>query len=245
MADLDTVIHELVAANRILANEGVVDAYGHVSMRHPHDPDLFLLSCSRSPELVVPEDIMTFRFDGTSADGRKDNPYLERFIHCGAYEANPEVMAVVHSHALAVLPFSISSVPLRPVIHTGTHAGEHIPVWDSQDKFGDTSMLVQNVEQGRDLALTLGKNRVALMRGHGFTAVGRSLGEVLKISIYLPQNAQVYMDALKLGGTIKCVTPGEIAIRDEGGPGGRELGRALDYWAHRAGCSHYLHYGKK
>lgn len=244
MAELDKVIHELVAANRILANEGVLDAYGHISIRHPHDPSLFLLSRSRSPELVEPDDIMTFRLDGSPADGRTDGPYIERFIHCGAYEANPEVMSVVHSHALAVLPFSISSVPLRTVIHTASHMGCDIPVWDSQDSFGDTGLLVQNMEQGRDLAKALGKNKVALMRGHGFTAVGRSMGEVLKISIYLPQNAQVYMDAIRLNGAIKCLSPGEVEIRDSFGPGGRELTRALDYWARRAGCSHYLNYEK-
>jgi len=244
MADMDRIIGELVAANRILANEGVVDAYGHVSVRHPEDPGLFLLSRSRSPEHVEPQDIMTFRLDGEPADGRKDAAYVERFIHCGAYEANAEVMAVVHSHALAVLPFSISSVPLVPVIHTASHIGPCIPVWDSQDRFGDTGLLVANMEQGRDLARTLGDNRVALMRGHGFTAAGRSLGEVLKISIYLPQNAQVYLDALRLGGSIKPVTKGEMEIRDSFGPGGRELQRAIDYWAQRAGCGHYLTYRK-
>jgi ribulose-5-phosphate 4-epimerase/fuculose-1-phosphate aldolase len=244
MTDLDQLINEVVAANRILAHEGVVDAYGHVSVRHPHDPNLFLLSRSRSPELVEPEDIMTFRLDGSPADGRTDGAYVERFIHCGAYEANPDVMSVVHSHATSVLPFTISSVPLKPVIHTASHCGGTIPVWDSQDKFGDTGLLVSDIDQGRDLARVLGDNKVALMRGHGFTAVGRSLGEVLKISIYLPQNAQVYMDAIKLGGTVKFVTPGEIAIRDSFGPGGRELKRAMDYWARRAGCSHYLEYKK-
>ena len=242
MADMNKVVNELVAANRILAHEGVVDAYGHISVRHPENPELFLLSRSRSPELVEPEDIMTFNLDGTPADGRTDGPYLERFIHCGAYEANPEVMSVVHSHALAVLPFSISDVPLKPVIHTASHVGADIPVWDIRDKFGDTGLLVQNMEQGRDLARALGKNRVALMRGHGFTAAGRSIGEVLKISIYLPQNAQVYLDALRLGGAVKHLSLGEIEIRDSFGPGGRELQRAIDYWAQRAGCSHYLTY---
>ncbi|MDP2357221.1 MAG: class II aldolase/adducin family protein [Beijerinckiaceae bacterium] len=244
MSDLDKVIGELVAANRILADQGVVDAFGHISVRHPHDPNLFLLSRSRSPEMVEPEDIMTFRFDGEPADGRTDGAYVERFIHCGAYEANREVMSVVHSHALAVLPFSISDVPMQTVIHTASHMGACIPVWDSQDRFGDTGLLVSNIEQGRDLARTLGESRVALMRGHGFTAVGRSLGEVLKISIYLPQNAQVYLDALRLGGKIKPLTRGEMEIRDSFGPGGRELQRALDYWARKANCSHYLEYKK-
>lgn len=119
--DLDQVIHELVAANRILANQGVVDAYGHVSVRHPHDKDLFLLSCSRSPELVEPADIMTYRMDGSPADGRKDNPYVERFIHCGAYEHDDKVMAVVHSHALAVLPLAHRHSHRKP--HGRTYSG--------------------------------------------------------------------------------------------------------------------------
>jgi HCOMODA/2-hydroxy-3-carboxy-muconic semialdehyde decarboxylase len=240
MPTLDDCIRELAAANRILAHNRVVDAYGHISVRHPSDPKRFLLSRSRSPELVEPEDILEFGLDGELADGRKDKPYLERYIHAGIYEANPEIMSVVHSHALEVLPFSISPVPLVPVIHTASHCGASIPVWDIQDNFGDTSLLVTNLEQGRDLAKKLGKQRVALMRGHGFAAAGRTLGEVLKVSIYLPQNARVLMDAMRLGGTFKALTPGEIEIRDSAGPGGRELDRAMEYWASKAGCSHLL-----
>jgi HCOMODA/2-hydroxy-3-carboxy-muconic semialdehyde decarboxylase len=131
-------------------------------------------------------------------------------------------------------------VPLVPVIHTASHCGASIPVWDIQDNFGDTSLLVSTLEQGRDLARKLGKQRIALMRGHGFAAAGRTLGEVLKVSIYLPQNARVLMDAMRLGGTFKALTPGEIEIRDSAGPGGRELDRAIEYWASKAGCTHLL-----
>ena len=149
-------------------------------------------------------------------------------------------MSVVHSHALDVLPFSISDVALRPVMHVASHCGAEIPVWDIADKFGDTNLLVTNREQGRDLARFLGQRRVALMRGHGFAAAGRTLGEVLKVSIYLPQNARVLMDAMRLGGKVKPLSAREIEVRDEAGPGGRELDRAMEYWAARAGCSHLL-----
>jgi HCOMODA/2-hydroxy-3-carboxy-muconic semialdehyde decarboxylase len=123
MADLDALINELVLANRILAGQGVVDAFGHVSVRHPEKPDRFFLSRSRSPELVEHEDIMEFGMDGQVTDGRTDPAYHERFIHAAVYEANPEINAVVHSHALDVLPFTISSVPLQPCIHTASQCG--------------------------------------------------------------------------------------------------------------------------
>ncbi|MGE3644449.1 MAG: class II aldolase/adducin family protein [Beijerinckiaceae bacterium] len=243
MSDLETVKNNLVAANRILAHEGIFDAYGHVSMRHPTEPDKMLLSRSRSPELVEPEDIMIFTFDGKPADGRSDPAYYERFIHCGIYEARPDIMSVVHSHASSVLPFSISDVKLVPVIHTAASCGCEIPVWDSETNFGATNLLVANVAQGRDLAKTIGpQGRAALMRGHGFTAAGRTLAEALRIAIYLPENAAVMMDAIKLGGRVKALTPGEMEIREAQGPDGSDIGRALAYWAKRAGCSHYLNY---
>lgn len=240
MPSTDALMREIAAANRILAHFDVVDAYGHISHRDPGNPGRFFLSRSKSPELVEPEDIMVFNLDGTIADGRDEKPYLERFIHAGIYEANPDIMSVVHSHALDVLPFSISTTPLVPVIHTASHCGAHIPVWDIADMFGDTGLLVTTLEQGRDLARTLGRNRVALMRGHGFAAAGRTIGEVLKVSIYLPQNARVMMEAMRLGGGVRPLSKREIEIRDEAGPGGRELDRAIEYWAAKAGASHFL-----
>ena len=245
MADLDEVINDLVLANRILAANGVVDAFGHVSVRHPHDAQRYLLSRSRSPELVEHADIMEFDLESRIADGRKDPAYHERFIHGGVYEAHPEINAVVHSHALDVLPFSLSDVPLRACIHTASQIGEEVPVWDIRDKFGDTGLLVATVDQGRDLAKCMGKNYAALMRGHGFTAAGRNLGEVLKIAIYLPQNARVQKEAMQLGGKVKYLSKGEIAERDAFGPGGKDLFRAMSYWAKQAGCEHMLEYKKK
>ncbi len=240
MTELEKAINELVIANRILAHEGVVDAYGHVSVRHPGDPGKYLLSRSRSPELVEHADILEFTLDSKPVGGRKDKIYLERFIHGALYEANPAIGAVVHSHAIETLPFGVTGVPLRPVIHGASSCGMHIPVWDISNKFGDTTLLVETHEQGQDLARCLGHGRMALMRGHGFAAAGRNLAEVLKISINLPRNARVLMDALRLGGEVKYLSEGEIAVREKFGPGGADVARAIEYWARRAGCGDLL-----
>jgi ribulose-5-phosphate 4-epimerase/fuculose-1-phosphate aldolase len=242
MNDLDFHIGQLVIANRILANEGVVDAYGHVSMRHPSHPERYLLAWSRSPELVERADIMEFTLDGNpvSDDGRA--PYLERFIHGAIYEARPDIHAVVHAHAEDVLPFSITTTPLRPVIHSGSFMGAHVPVWDIADTFGEqTNLLVTNMPQGRDLARCLGGNSVALMRGHGFAAAAQSLIEVVRMSVYVPRNARALMAAMRLGGEVKSLSQGEIAARAAGyKPYSVETWRAWEYWANRAGCGHLV-----
>src|SRR4029453_2180301 len=129
---------EVVIATRILANERVVDAYGHVSVRHPLDPTRYLLSRSRAPELVERGDGIEFDLEGGAGGGARP-PYLERFIHGAIYEARPDVQAVVHAHAEAVLPFTISTTPLRPVVHMASFVGPQLPVWDIRDRFGDTN----------------------------------------------------------------------------------------------------------
>jgi len=240
MTDLDRVLADLVIANRILAHEDVVDAYGHVSVRHPADPKRFFLARSLAPSMVGREDIMQFDLEGRPLEGDARQPYLERFIHAAVYEARPEVLAVVHAHAEAVLPFGISGAPLRPVIHSGSFMGEQVPVWDIRDKFGDTNLLVTSMPQGRDLALRLGTHNVSLMRGHGFVAAARSLIEVVRMSVYVPRNARVQMAALQLGA-VKALSPGEIAARNAGyKPQSPETQRAWEYWATRAGCGELL-----
>jgi HCOMODA/2-hydroxy-3-carboxy-muconic semialdehyde decarboxylase len=237
MADLARIVRDLVIANRVLANEGVVDAYGHVSVRHPDYPDRYLLACSKSPEWVEGGDIMEFSLDGTPirADGRP--LYLERFIHGAIYEARPDVHGVVHAHAEAVLPFTITRTPLRPVIHSGSFMGPEVPVWDIADAFGDTNLLVANMAQGRDLARGLGRHNVALMRGHGFAAAARSLIEVVRMSVYVPRNARALLAALPLG-EVKALSRGEIDARNAGyKPYSPETQRAWEYWARRAGCA--------
>src|SRR2546427_9132403 len=215
MTEIDLAIRNLVVANRILANEGVVDAYGHVSVRHPLHSERYLLSRSRSPELVERGDVMEFMLDGTPVGGDTRPPYPERFIHGALYEARPDVHAVVHAHAEAVLPFTITTTTLQPVIHSGSFMGAHVSVWDIRDNFGDTNLLVANMAQGRDLARCLGGDNVALMRGHGFAAAARSLIEVVRMSVYVPRNARALLAATGLG-PVTPLSPGEIAARAAG-----------------------------
>jgi ribulose-5-phosphate 4-epimerase/fuculose-1-phosphate aldolase len=237
--DLETTLRDLVIANRILANEDIVDAYGHVSVRSPLDPERYFLSCSRSPELVQRSDIMEFRLDGTPVGGDSRNPYLERFIHGAAYEADPNAMAVVHSHAEEVLPYTITSQPLQPVIHSAGLMGPEPPVWDIAEKFGDTTLLVVDMDQGRDLAAQLAGNRIVLMRGHGFAATGRNLSEVVRVSVMLPRNARILTTALQFGG-VRPLSPGEVALRVDMDPNHKAFYRAWEYWATRAGCGDML-----
>src|ERR1700753_3100019 len=241
MTELAALIRDLVVANRILAAENVVDAYGHVSVRHPTKPDRFLIATSLAPELVGEPDVLGLKLDCTpvNPDGRP--LYHERFIHGGIYEARPDVQAVVHAHSEDVLPFSISKTPLRPVIHSGSFMGLHVPVWDIADRFGPgTNMLVTNLEQARDLAGCLGPNKVALRRGHGFTAAAGSLIEVVRMSVYVPRNARALLNGLRLGD-ITPLSPGEVAARDAAyKPCSLETGRAWRYWAHKAGCAHLV-----
>jgi ribulose-5-phosphate 4-epimerase/fuculose-1-phosphate aldolase len=235
-ACVTALIGELVAANRILAAAGVLDAFGHVSARHPLDPGRFLMSRSRSPELVTATDVRELRLDGSLVEPDGYAPYIERFIHAGIYSARPDISAVVHSHADDVVAFSISRTPLRPVLHTAAAMGATVPVWDIRDGFGaETNLLVTTLEQGHDLARRLGDARVALMRGHGFAAAGRSLFEAVKIALYLPRNARILSTALALGDDPIGLSEGEIhalSAIDAAAPSSR---RAWDYWCAKAG----------
>jgi HCOMODA/2-hydroxy-3-carboxy-muconic semialdehyde decarboxylase len=239
---LDTLITDLVIANRILAHHDVVDAYGHVSVRHPEQPDHFLLARSVAPELVNRNDIIEFTLDGTPVHEEKRPLYLERFIHAGVLEARSDVMAVVHAHAEDVLPFGLTrSTPLRPVIHSGSFIGAHVPVWDIADRFGDTNLLITNMDQARDLAKALGQHNVVLLRGHGFVSAARSLIEVVRMSIYLPRNARALWRAKELGGDITYLSQGEIDARNRGyGPYSVETWRAWEFWANKAGVGHLV-----
>jgi len=217
----------------------VVDAYGHVSVRHPLDPTRYLLSRSRAPELVERGDVIEFDLEGKAVSGDARPPYLERFIHGAIYETRPDVQAVVHAHADAVLPFTVSTVPLRPVVHMASFIGARLPVWDIRDRFGDTNLLVVNMAQGRDLAGSLGAERVVLMRGHGFTAAARSLQEVIRMAVYLPLNAHVLAEALRLG-EVQYLSRAEIDAHASMKPDDPSMYRAWEYWAVRAGCGDLL-----
>ncbi len=227
-------LRELVIANRILAREGVVDAFGHVSIRHPDNPNRYLLSRSRSPELITVDDIMEFELDGEAVDLQERTPYGERMIHGAIYEVRPEVNAVIHNHAQETIPFGVTGTPLRPIGHTCAPIGLNIPVWDIADKFGDTDLLVVTMEQGRDLAHCLGDNRVSLMRGHGSVAAGDRLQDAVNTAVYLQVNAKQQILAMQMGEP-KYLSPGEVecAIKRQSSP--LALGRAWEYWCHRAG----------
>ena len=235
MSDLQELLRDLVTANRILAHEDVVDAYGHVSFRHPTRPDRFFMSGSRSPELVTLEDIIEFDLDCNPIDLKGRQMYTERPIHGRIFKARPEVMSVVHNHAYDVIPFSVSkTAKLRPMLHTSAIIGRDIPVWDIRDKFGDTNMLVTTLAQGDDLAASLGKNRVVLMRGHGCAVSGQSLYDSVATSIYLKVNAKLQTEALHFG-ELTYLSPGEIAKMTSTNTHG-PTSRAWEYWSRRCGA---------
>ena len=157
MNEKDRIINDLVIANRILANENVVDAYGHISIRNPENPNTFFLARSLAPELVTADDIVELDLDGNPVNEESRSLYLERFIHAAILKARPEVLSTVHAHAEDILPYGIANgTPLRPVIHSGSFIGSNVPVWDIADKFGDTNLLVSNMDQADDLAKTTG-----------------------------------------------------------------------------------------
>jgi ribulose-5-phosphate 4-epimerase/fuculose-1-phosphate aldolase len=211
MDDLLTARGDLVKGNRILAHEGILDAFGHVSIRHPQRADRFLMSWARAPELIEDADLLEFALDATPVASGSRTPYLERFIHGAIYEQRPDVMAICHNHTLSILPFSISrTARLRPVLHTAAVLGGEVPVWDIADEFGAaTNLLVINMDQGRSLARTLGHGRIALMRGHGSVVVGPDVPGVVSACVNMDKNARVQLAAMQLGELIP-LAPGEI-----------------------------------
>lgn len=235
MDELTKTMREVVIANRILARENVVDAYGHISIRHPDNPERYLMSCSRSPELVTLGDVMEFTLDGVAVDDDR-TPYAERHIHGGIYEARPEINSVVHNHSHAVIPFGVTPTPLKAVAHVGASIGKNVPVWDIRDNFGDTNLLVVNMEQGRDLAGELGDNNVVLMRGHGCAVTGRSVQGAVMTSIYLQVNAQLLQDTLNMSEQIEYLSDGEIDMCAEVFLSEMSVRRAWEYFQRRAGA---------
>jgi HCOMODA/2-hydroxy-3-carboxy-muconic semialdehyde decarboxylase len=236
MPKLKDLIDELVTANRILANEGIVDSFGHVSVRHPERKDRYLLSRARAPERIEAADIMEFTLDGDPIDqskAKKFPPYTERFIHGAIYELRPEVQSVVHNHSPSTIPFGITNTKMKPLLHMCASIGHEVPLWDSHDKFGDTALLVNSMAMGRDLAKRLGKGRTALMRGHGAVVAGNSIRHVVFISNYLELNAKLQMQSMAMG-KIKFLYKGEVdAVIAR--TSHYTLNRAWENWARRAG----------
>jgi ribulose-5-phosphate 4-epimerase/fuculose-1-phosphate aldolase len=231
---VDNTLRELVLANRILAREGVIDDFGHVSVRSPVDPNRYFLSRSRSPEIVDLADIMEFTLEGDPINGQGRRPYAERALHGTIYMARGDVNAVTHHHARSVLPFTVTNIPLKPLFHMASVIGHAVPLWDSQPEFGDTNMLVDDLPKGHSLAKALGKNPTALLRGHGAVCVGANLREAVFVSIYMKENAELVLAARQLG-ELNYLTPGEIDKTSEMLRGPLAQNRSWDYRVARAG----------
>ncbi|HXF53695.1 MAG TPA: class II aldolase/adducin family protein [Hyphomicrobiaceae bacterium] len=231
-----TLAEELVLANRILVNEGILDAFGHVSARLPDKGVHYLLSRYRPPLLVSTGDITEYDERDAPLTNAKDEHYSERAIHGAIYRARPDVAAVCHTHAPFVLPFAVSGVAIHPVYHMGACLGAHIPFWDSQDEFGDTNLLVSTPEQGASLARALGPHWVVILRRHGAVVAGRSIPEVVYRAIQLQDNARAQLQAAMLGSA-PSLPPGEIAKAGAIADRPRTIRRGWDYWVARAAQS--------
>ena len=234
---IDVLIDDLVTANRILAAEGIVDAFGHVSARHPEHPDRYLISRAVSPDLVTRDDIMELDLEGQPIGGDQRKPYLERHIHGAIYERRPEIRSVIHNHSRNVIPFGVTAERLRPIVHSCATIGCRIPVWDARDRFGDTNLLVSNMAMGRDFAEVLGDDSAALMRGHGCSVVGASVREAVYTAVYLDVNATLQMQASRFA-PITFLSDGEVDVirrRLAEASAGEGYDRAWQYWCRRAG----------
>ncbi len=205
------ILRDLAAASRILARQGVVDAFGHVSIRHPDAPDRFLMARALAPALVAPDDIQELDLDGTAIGDNRPS-FLERFIHGEIYRARPDVMSVVHSHSPSVIPFGIVTTPMRAMFHNAAFLAGGVPVFDISEKFGATDMLVGNRDKGVALAAALADRPVALMRAHGSVAVGPSLQVAVFRAVYTEVNARIQHQAHALGGPIAGITDEEARI---------------------------------
>ena len=224
------LVEDLVAANRILAREGVLDGWGHVSVRLSRDR--FLLSQAVPPALVKAEDLVEFGLDGKPIDGRARDLYSERFIHAEIYRVRPDVNAVVHNHAPPLIAFGNTKVPLRPMYARSAFIGLGVPVFEIRDAAGMTDMLIRSPALGRALAQTLADKPAVLMRGHGSTVVGPSIPRVVSRSIFLALNATLQQQAMALGGPITYLDAEETRLVEE--REGHGLKRAWEAWKQNA-----------
>jgi ribulose-5-phosphate 4-epimerase/fuculose-1-phosphate aldolase len=227
--DLADVLHQLIVTTRILANEGVLDAFGHVSVRHPHDRNRYFIPRHRAPELAEVSDLLELNLDSEPVRPTQFRMYSERVIHGEIYKARPEVNAVVHHHAHAVLPYAISGRDLVPVFHLGAVIGSKVPFWDQRDEFGDTNMLVVKPEEGASLARALGPHWMVLMRRHGATVAATDLRQLAFRTVFGCHNAKLQSEAIA-HGHVDQLSPGEQEITERGQLGPNPIERAWDYW---------------
>jgi HCOMODA/2-hydroxy-3-carboxy-muconic semialdehyde decarboxylase len=224
--------HELAVANRILANEGIIDAFGHISARNPKDPNRYFISRHRASELVEPSDILEMTLDSKPVKPTNVRLYSEMVIHGEIYKVRPDVSSVCHHHAPAVLPFCATGVELVPVFHLGGTLGEKVPFWDSRDEFGDTNLLVRTPEEGASHARALGPHFMLLLRRHGASLAGRSVRECVFRAIYTTRNAELQLRAMAIG-KLDPLSPGEAEKCGAHNLGERGVERAWEYWVTR------------
>jgi len=226
------LVEDLVIANRILADLGVLDAFGHVSVRSDRDPQRYVLTRLLAPEMVTAADLIEYDLDSCPVHGDERKPCLERFIHGELYKARADVTAVVHSHAPSVIPFAASSVRLQPIYHMGAFLGAGAPVFDMRRWFGATDLLVRNPDHGQRLASTLGSGALALMRGHGFATVGENLPVAVCRAVYTELNARLQGEAINLGGEVTYLDRAEAELADAAIR--QVIAKPWDLWKKRA-----------
>jgi len=227
--DIAELLHQLIVTTRIMANEEVLDAFGHVSVRHPHDPKRYFISRHRAPELVELSDLIEMDLDSKPVRPTEARLYSERVIHGEIYKVRPDVNAVVHHHAHAVLPYAISGREMVPVFHLGSVLGSKVPFWDQRDEFGDTNMLVMKPEEGASLARALGPHWIVLMRRHGATVAGTGLRQLAFRTVFSCHNAKLQSQAMA-HGHVDQLSPGEQKITEAGQLSPMPIERAWDYW---------------
>jgi ribulose-5-phosphate 4-epimerase/fuculose-1-phosphate aldolase len=230
---LKEALAELALANRIVANEGVLDAFGHISMRHPDDPNRYWLSRSRAPELVTADDLIEYGLESRPLREPGVAQYSERVLHGEIYKARPDVMSVCHHHAPAFMPLIATRTDFQPVFALGTVGGDKPPFWDQRDEFGDTDLLVVTAPHGASLARALGRHWMVLMCRHGVTVAGRSVRECAYRTITACRNADFQVRAMMLGKTLDAFTPGEMRLCQQIIERTTGLDRSWEYWTLR------------
>ncbi len=226
------LLEDLALANHILVNEGVLDGFGHISVRHPTHPERVFIARSMAPALVTPEDIVEVDLNGEVHDAQGRRTYVERFIHSAIYKARPDVMSVIHSHSPAVIPFGVTGARLRPICHMSGFLGATTPVFDIRHSAGDsTDLLVSSQALGEALAKVLGSSSVALMRGHGSVTVGNSIKQAVFRGVYTESNARLQAEASRLG-EITFLTEAEAKATSD--MNDKHLDRPWEMWKRNA-----------
>jgi HCOMODA/2-hydroxy-3-carboxy-muconic semialdehyde decarboxylase len=226
----DEFLADLAAASRILAERGVVDAFGHISIRHPEAPDRYFMSTSMAPALVTPDDIIEYNLDSEPCNANGRGSFLERFIHGEIYKARPDINSVVHSHSPSVIPFGLVETKIEAMFHNAAFLAADVPVFDISEKFGKTDMLVSDHPKGIAFADCLGDKDIALMRAHGSVACGPTMQMAVFRAVYTEVNSRVqhWTMALSNGGCIAFLDEEEGRLAD--GPNQGACMRAWQLW---------------